>query len=52
MTLKASIEIHLLMRDGETHEEAENRLYDLLWEGLCCNANHEADFWIDNTRTT
>ena len=49
MALKAYVEIRMMMRDGETAEEAENRLYDLLWEGLCCNAEHEVDFWIDRT---
>lgn len=49
MELKATVEISLLMRDGETFEEAESRLYDLLYDGLCCNAEAEMEFWILDT---
>ncbi len=49
MELKATVEITLLMRDGETFEEAENRLYDLLYDGLCNNAEAEMEFWILDT---
>jgi hypothetical protein len=49
MELKASVEITLLMKDGETFEEAENRLYDLLYDGLCRNAEAEMEFYIYHT---
>lgn len=48
MILKANVEIELVMRDGETFEQASNRLYDLLFEGLCYNADSNCDFWIDS----
>ena len=47
MELKAVVEIKLVMEDGETFEQANERLYDLLFDGLCRNANCE--FWIENT---
>ena len=47
MSLKAIVEINLVMEDGETFEEASDRLYDLLFDGLCRNAN--CDFYIENT---
>lgn len=50
MELKATVEISLVMRDGETYEEAENRLYDLLYDGLCNNAEAEMEFWILDTK--
>lgn len=49
MKLKAVVEVELIMRDGEDFEEANDRLYDLLYEGLCCNADADCDFWIDST---
>lgn len=48
MEVKAIVEINLLMRDGETFEEASDRLYNLLYEGVCCNADATCDFWIQN----
>ena len=47
--LRATVEITLLVREGETFEEAQNRLYDLLYDGLCNTAEHEAEFWIETT---
>lgn len=47
MELKAVVEIKLVMEDGETFEQANERLYDLLFDGLCRNANCE--FWIEDT---
>lgn len=49
MELKASVEVVLLMKDGETFEEAENRLYDLLYDGLCNNTEAEMEFYIYHT---
>ena len=49
MKLKAMVEIELIMNDGESIEDANNRLYDLLYEGICCNANAVCDFWIEST---
>lgn len=47
MELKAVVEINLVLEDGETFERANDRLYDLLFDGLCRNAN--CDFWIEST---
>ena len=49
MELKAIVEIRLIMNDGESFEEANDRLNDLLFEGLCYNANAACDFWIEST---
>lgn len=49
MKLKAVVEIELMMKNGESFEEANNRLFDLLFEGLSYNANAECDFWINST---
>jgi hypothetical protein len=50
--LKASITLSLSIREGETEEQAADRLYDLLYEGLCMNANHCCEFWIESTSAT
>lgn len=47
MELKAIVEINLVIEEGETFYEARDRLYDLLFDGLCRNAN--CDFWINST---
>jgi len=50
MELIANVEIRLMMREGETEEQVNNRLYDLLYDGLTNVADHHADFWIEETR--
>ena len=47
--LKATIEITMLCRDGESFDDAADRLYDLLFDGLCRTADHEVDFWVVST---
>lgn len=47
MKLKAIVEIELDMEDGETFEQANDRLYNLLFDGLCRNA--PCEFWIQDT---
>jgi hypothetical protein len=49
MKLKAVVEIELIMNDGESLHKASDRLYDLLYEGICCNADASCDFWIEST---
>lgn len=39
--------IKLLAREGETQEELSNRLYDLMYDGLCNVTDHECEFWIE-----
>lgn len=51
-TLRAVVEIELIMEEDETFGEANDRLYDLLYEGLCYNANAQCDFWINSTEET
>ena len=46
--LKAVVEISITMEENETVEEAEDRLYDLLFDGLCRIT--PADFFILQTR--
>lgn len=48
--LDATVSIRLMMRDGESEEEANNRLYDILYDGLCYLTDHTVDFWIEHTR--
>ena len=47
MKLKTVVEIELDMEDGETFEQANDRLYNLLFDGLCRNA--PCEFWIIDT---
>ena len=47
MKLNAVVEIELDMENGETLEQAKNRLYDMLFDGLCRVA--PSDFWIQET---
>lgn len=49
MELKAMVELRLLMREGETEEQAANRLTDLLWGELCQLADHNIEFWMEST---
>lgn len=46
MKIKANVELELIMNDGETFEQANDRLYDLLFDGLCRNA--PCEFWINS----
>ena len=46
--LKACITITMLMREGESVEEAEARLKNLLCEALQMNFNHTVDYNIDS----
>ena len=50
MKVKAVVEIELDMESGETFEQANNRLYDMLYDGLCRVA--PCDFWINSTEET
>lgn len=47
MELRSTVTLRLMMRDGETVEQAETRMADLLWD-LCNVADHELDFWTEN----
>ena len=46
--IMATVEIKLVLNENETFEEAFDRLYDLLFDGVCSHAN--ADFWIENVK--
>ena len=48
MKLRAIVEIELDMENEETFEQANDRLYDLLFDGLCRNA--PCEFWINGTK--
>lgn len=45
--LKADVTITMLMREGESAEEAKVRLKDLLYEALKMNFNHSVDYGIN-----
>lgn len=51
IVLGATVDIHLTMVEGETEEEAVERLYDVLYTQLCHLPNDQIDFWIENVRT-
>lgn len=44
--LMADVRITMLMRNGETEEDAQDRLYNLMYDGLCNVADHNVDFEI------
>ena len=46
VALDATVEICMKMADGETEEEAAERLYDVLFTQLCHLPNDNLDFWI------
>lgn len=48
--IKITAEIILTKRPKETEEELRDRLYDLMWDGLCNAADHQCDFWIITER--
>ena len=48
--LKATVTVSLAMREEETEEQASDRLYDLMYEGLCQTADHHCEFWIESVR--
>ena len=50
IVLGATADIHLTMVEGETEEEAVERLYDVLYTQLCHLPNDQIDFWIENVR--
>lgn len=45
--LKATVTLSLAMLEGEAEEAAANRLYDLLYDGVCRVT--ESEFWIEST---
>lgn len=42
--LCAEIVVRLSLRENETAKQAEDRLYNILYDGLCNNAEHQIDF--------
>lgn len=47
--LKAMVNISMVMEEGETVEDAKNRLFDCLYEGLCIPEDYRIDFSIEET---
>ena len=47
--LKATVTLSLVMKKGETEGQANDRLYDLMYEGLCQASDHDCEFWIEST---
>ena len=45
MELNVNVEIKFIAENGETSEQAQNRLYDLLYDALCRNTKNE--FWFN-----
>lgn len=46
--LVVQIKLTMLMREGETQEDAEARLNDLLYEALKMNFNHQVEYDIES----
>lgn len=42
--LTKEITVTMVKRPGESDEDAEERLYKALYDGLCNNAEHQIDF--------
>lgn len=47
MELCADVTIRMFLREGETEEQAQDRFYTALYEGLCMNAENQIDFTIE-----
>ena len=47
MELVETVTVRLLMRDGETMEEAKERLFQLMYDGLCNVSDHVCDFVVE-----
>lgn len=47
MTLVADVTIKMPLCEGETEEQAQERLYTALYDGLCKNAESQIDFVIE-----
>lgn len=45
--LTVMVSVTMQMRDGETEEQAQERFYTALYDGLCNNAEHEIEFSYD-----
>lgn len=45
--LRATVTVTLCMGENETIEDAKDRLYDVLFDGLCNNADHMVDFVVE-----
>lgn len=46
-TLVADVTIRMPLHEGETEEQAQERLYTALYDGLCKNAENQIDFVIE-----
>lgn len=46
--LIAQVKLTMFMREGETREDAEARLNDLLYEAFKMNFNHQVDYDIES----
>lgn len=46
--LQAQVKISMVMREGETRDDAEARLNDLLYEAIKMNFNHQVDYDIEH----
>lgn len=44
--LMADVRITMILRNSETEEDAQERLYNLMYDGLCNSADHKVDFEI------
>lgn len=42
--IEATVYVHLPIKDGETFEEANNRLFELLYNGLCKKADCDFEY--------
>lgn len=49
MVLRAFVEIKMMMHDDETEDQADTRLYDAMYEGLCCQSSNHIEFWVENS---
>lgn len=43
-SIEVTLSVKMMMRENETEEQAQERLYNALYDGLCNNAEHQIEF--------
>lgn len=43
-SIEVTLTVKMLKRENETEEQAQDRLYNVLYDGLCNNAEHQIEF--------
>ena len=43
-SIEVTLTVKMLKRENETEEQVQDRLYNVLYDGLCNNAEHQIEF--------